>query len=57
MIDDSSYHQIGRVHAGNGYKVDLHDFHITPQGTALLHRLRADPLRPLERSAARAAAP
>lgn len=36
MIYSSAYTQIGRVHAGNGYKVDLHDFHITPQGTALL---------------------
>jgi hypothetical protein len=36
IIDNSAYQQIGRVHAGNGYKVDLHEFHITPQGTALL---------------------
>ncbi|HWY17355.1 MAG TPA: arylsulfotransferase family protein [Solirubrobacteraceae bacterium] len=36
MIYSSSYRQIGRVHAGNGYKADLHDFHITAQGTALL---------------------
>jgi Arylsulfotransferase (ASST) len=36
MIYSSSYRQVGRVHAGNGYKADLHDFHITPQGTALL---------------------
>lgn len=36
MIYSSTYQQIGRVHAGNGYKADLHDFHITPQGTALL---------------------
>jgi hypothetical protein len=36
IIDDSSYRQIGRVHAGNGYKADLHDFHITPQDTAVL---------------------
>jgi hypothetical protein len=36
MIYDSSYRQLGRVHAGNGLKADLHDFHITPQGTALL---------------------
>jgi hypothetical protein len=36
LIYDSSYRQIGRVHAGNGYKVDLHDFHITPQGTVLM---------------------
>jgi arylsulfotransferase ASST len=36
MIYDSSYRQIARVRAGNGLKADLHDFHITPQGTALL---------------------
>ena len=36
MIANSSYQQIGHVHAGNGYKADLHDFHITPQDTALL---------------------
>jgi hypothetical protein len=36
MIYSTSYQQVGRVHAGNGYKADLHDFHITPQGTALL---------------------
>ncbi len=36
MIYSTSYQQLGRVHAGNGYKADLHDFHITPQGTALL---------------------
>lgn len=35
MIYSSAYTQIGRVHAGNGYKVDLHDFHLTPQHTAL----------------------
>jgi hypothetical protein len=36
VVLDSSYRQIGRVHAGNGYKADLHDFHLTPQGTAVL---------------------
>jgi acyl-coenzyme A thioesterase PaaI-like protein len=36
LIYDSSYRQLGRVHAGNGYKVDLHDFHLTGNGTALL---------------------
>ncbi len=36
IIDSTSYRQIGRVHAGNGYKADLHDFHITPQETALI---------------------
>ncbi len=36
IIDNSSYREIGRVHAGNGYLADLHEFHITPEGTALL---------------------
>jgi len=36
VIDSSSYEQIARVHAGNGYKADLHDFHITPRDTAVM---------------------
>jgi hypothetical protein len=36
IIDNTSYQRIARVHAGNGYLADLHEFHITPQGTALL---------------------
>ncbi len=36
VIDSSSYREIGRVHAGNGYLADLHEFHITANGTALL---------------------
>jgi hypothetical protein len=36
IIDNSAYRQIGSVHAGNGYEADLHDFHITPAGAALL---------------------
>jgi Arylsulfotransferase (ASST) len=36
IIADDSYKQVGRVRAGNGYSADLHDFKITPQGTALL---------------------
>ena len=36
IIDNTSYQQIGRVHAGNGYTADLHDFHITPRDTALI---------------------
>ncbi len=36
LIYDASYREIGRVQAGNGYRADLHDFHITPQSTALL---------------------
>jgi hypothetical protein len=43
IIDDASYHQIGRVHAGNGYKVDLHEFKITPEGTAIFTSF--EPLR------------
>jgi hypothetical protein len=36
IIANNAYRQIGRVHAGNGYKADLHDFHLTPQDTAVL---------------------
>ncbi len=34
VIYNTSYRQIGRIRAGNGYHADLHEFHITPQGTA-----------------------
>jgi hypothetical protein len=36
VIMNSDYEQIGRVYAGNGLKADLHDFHITPQNTAVM---------------------
>lgn len=36
VIANSAYQEVGHVHAGNGYSADLHDFNITPQGTALL---------------------
>jgi hypothetical protein len=36
VILDSSYRQVARVHAGNGFSADLHDFKITPKGTAYL---------------------
>jgi hypothetical protein len=36
IIDNSAYQEVGRVHAGNGFLADLHEFHITAQGTALL---------------------
>ena len=36
VIFDSSYREVRRVKAGNGYKGDLHEFFITPQDTALL---------------------
>jgi Arylsulfotransferase (ASST) len=36
VIFDSSYREVRRVRAGNGYRGDLHEFSITPQDTALL---------------------
>jgi hypothetical protein len=36
MILDHSYQPIATVNAGNGYQTDLHEFQITPQGTALI---------------------
>jgi hypothetical protein len=36
VIFDSSYREIGRVRAGNGFRGDLHEFLISPQDTALL---------------------
>jgi hypothetical protein len=35
-ILDRSYHVIATVEAGNGYKADTHEFHLTPQNTALI---------------------
>jgi hypothetical protein len=34
VVYDSSYRQIARVRAGNGYRADLHEIRLTPQGTA-----------------------
>src|SRR5215211_4460286 len=36
VIADSSYREITRVRAGNGYQGDHHEFLITPQETALI---------------------
>jgi len=36
IIVNGNYQEIGHVRAGNGYSADLHDFKLTPQGTALL---------------------
>lgn len=36
VILDSAYAQIAHVRAGNGLQADLHDFQLTPQGTALI---------------------
>src|SRR5690349_7419561 len=35
VIADSSYRTIKTVHAGNGYPMDIHEFTLTPEGTAL----------------------
>ncbi len=34
VLYDSSYERVASVRAGNGYRADLHVFHLTPQGTA-----------------------
>ncbi len=34
VVYNSSYQQVARVRAGNGYRADLHEVHLTPQGTA-----------------------
>jgi Arylsulfotransferase (ASST) len=36
VIANSSYKQIAHIHAGNGFKADLHDFHLTANDTALM---------------------
>ncbi|MFL5823063.1 MAG: arylsulfotransferase family protein [Solirubrobacteraceae bacterium] len=47
MIMSRSYRTLAVVRAGNGYSADLHEFQITPQGTALLdaQTVRAADLR------------
>jgi hypothetical protein len=42
-IDDDAYSEIAHVNAGNGYRADLHEFQITPSGTALITAY--DPVR------------
>ncbi|MCL2768626.1 MAG: arylsulfotransferase family protein [Solirubrobacterales bacterium] len=36
VVANSSYHTLLRVRAGNGFRADLHDFHLTGNGTALV---------------------
>jgi hypothetical protein len=36
VIADTSYRVIARVRTGNGVRADLHEFELTPRGTALL---------------------
>lgn len=35
MLVDSSYRKVARIHAANGRQMDMHEFSLTPQGTAL----------------------
>jgi len=36
VVLDTSYKEIARVRAGNGYQADVHELLLTPQGTALI---------------------
>jgi len=36
VIEDASYRQVAVVRAANGLSADLHEFRLTPQGTALI---------------------
>ena len=36
VVLDASYREVARVRGGNGYPLDLHEFLLTPQGTALV---------------------
>lgn len=36
MVVNEHYQTVAKVHAGNGYPTDLHDFQLTPQDTALV---------------------
>lgn len=35
VIADATYRQVARVRPGHGRQMDLHEFHLTPEGTAL----------------------
>ena len=43
VIYNSSYKQVGSIRAGNGYKADLHEIRLTPQGTAWIDEF--DPIK------------
>ena len=45
VIMDTNYREVKRVSPGNGYQADLHEFLLTPEGTALFtayHEVTAD---------------
>jgi hypothetical protein len=41
QIVDETYAQVATVHGGNGLQADLHEFLLTPQGTALITAYRS----------------
>ena len=41
VIVDSSYRVLKRIQMGNGYRMDLHEFRLTPEGTALVMAYQA----------------
>ncbi len=43
VIYNSAYKRIGSIRAGNGYKADLHEIRLTPQGTAWIDEF--DPIK------------
>lgn len=43
VVYNSSYKRIASVRAGNGYRADLHQFRLTPQGTAWIDEF--DPIK------------
>jgi hypothetical protein len=43
VIYDSSYKQLATIRGGNGYRADLHQFRLTPQGTAWIDEF--DPIK------------
>jgi hypothetical protein len=43
VLLDASYREVARVHAGRGERGDLHEFLLTPQGTALFTIYRSVP--------------
>ena len=42
-ILDRSYRVVATVNAGNGYSADSHEFHLTPEGTALITVYHQEP--------------
>jgi hypothetical protein len=43
IVLDSSYRQVAVIHGGHGLNADLHEFRITPQGTALIDAYQERP--------------